>query len=427
MKRAARVAAAVSLAATATTCASAGTPPGGPEDHAPPEILSITPDSGETNVKLKNVEFKFDEVVSDRPSGAALLDQIFLISPRNGQPVVSWHRSRIDVRPKNGFKANTAYRVTMLPGLVDLRSNVLKTTTTIVFSTGATFPGLSIPGRVFDWAAQRPVNGAYIEAAWRNDTSVVYITASDSLGEFDVGPLPVGTYTVRALIDQNSNRILDRNEKWDTTTVTVADTRPHIELDAIERDSVPPALETVTALDSMTLRLTFDKYLDQKLPLQPALIRLQHADSSQIEVRSVLWLSVYERQKAIADSTHRADSLKALPPSAAPKTPARPAPPVAAPVAPPARTAPPPPKPRYLPPEKGIVVTIVPPAKFVPLETYRVTAAGMRNLVGKSREATRSFTVPKPPPPRPRPDSSKKTPADSARRPGAPPPRPPPR
>ncbi len=117
MRRLIAGAAAVAVVA----CASAGTPPGGPEDHAPPQIVSISPDSGQTNVNLKHVEFKFDEVVSDRPVGAAQLDQIFLISPRNGQPDISWHRTRIDVRPKNGFRANTTYRVTMLPGLVDLR------------------------------------------------------------------------------------------------------------------------------------------------------------------------------------------------------------------------------------------------------------------------------------------------------------------
>ena len=138
-------------------CASAGAPPGGPERKTPPEIVSISPDSGQINVKIKSAEFRFDEVVSDRPSSSATgLDQLFLVSPRNGTAVVSWHRTRINVRPRNGFRPNTAYRITMLPGLVDLRGNVRKDTRTILFSTGATFPAYSILGRVFDWAAERP-------------------------------------------------------------------------------------------------------------------------------------------------------------------------------------------------------------------------------------------------------------------------------
>lgn len=400
-------AAAAAVVAAAMGCASAGTPPGGPDDHAPPEIVSITPDSGKTNVKLKAVEFKFDEVVSDRPVGAAQLDQIFLISPRNGQPDVSWHRTRIDVRPKNGFKPNTAYRVTMLPGLVDLRSNIRKSTTTIVFSTGAVFPNLSIPGRVFDWMAQRTVTGAYIEATWHTDTSVVYLAASDTSGQFDVGPLPEGTYTVRALIDQNNNRVLDRNEKWDTTTVTVSAQRPFIELDAIERDSTPPALESVATIDSVTLRVTFDKAIDPRLPLQPALIRLQRADSSLMDVSRVQWQGEYDRQRTARDSARRADSLKAAArPGAAPAAP----PPAAAPT--PARAAPPPPKPSSPPPDRGIVITLAPPAVFIPNQTYHLTTLGFRNLVGKSAEGSRAFTVPKPPPPKitPPPDTTKRPP-----------------
>jgi len=108
-------------------CASAGAPPGGPEDRAPPAIVSITPDSGATNVALKQVEFRFDEVVSDRPTaGKTELDQLFLVSPFDGSPRVYWHRNHIDVRPRKGFRANTADAVTLLPGLADLRGNVLK-------------------------------------------------------------------------------------------------------------------------------------------------------------------------------------------------------------------------------------------------------------------------------------------------------------
>jgi hypothetical protein len=247
----------------------------------------------------------------------------------------------------------------------------------------------------------------------------VYLAATDSAGQFDIGPLPVGTYTVRALMDQNNNRMLDRGEKWDTTTVTVVDSRPHIELDAIERDTTPAVIETVTPLDTISLRVTFDKALDPRLPLQPALIHLQHADSSEIGVVQVQWQSDYDRRKAAIDSAHRADSIKAAAPPAVP-TPAPPPPVAAAP--PPTRNAPPPPKPRALPPDRGIVITIAPPARFTPNETYRVTIVGARNLVGRSSPQTRIFTVPKPPPPKITPDTAKKPPAKP---PATPPPRPP--
>jgi len=399
-----------------SACASAGAPPGGAERHTPPVILSITPDSGETNVKIKNVEFKFDEVVSDRPSGSATgLDQIFLISPRDGSPNVSWHRSRIDLRPRNGFRPNTAYRVTLLPGLVDLRGNIVKETRSIVFSTGPNFPPYSIVGTAFDWAAERPAQGAYIEATLLSDTTLVYVTASDTVGHFEVGPLNAGAYRVRALIDQNSNRQLDRGEKWDTTHVTVEGVSHGIELLAIERDTLYANFENITVVDSLTLRATFDKPLDPALPLQPALIRVQRADSGALEVRAVQWQRVYDqqRQAAITDSVRRADSVRAAAsprPAAPPATPAPPLPSGA-------RPAPPPPKPSTPPPDRGIIVHLSPNTPVLVGGTYRITASGLRNLLGKSHEITRTFTVPKPaPPPRPPADSARRPPADTARK-----------
>jgi Bacterial Ig-like domain len=407
-------------------CASAGAPPGGPEDHTPPQIVAISPDSGATNVNIRSVQFSFDEVVSDRPSGAAGgLDGIFLISPRNGAAQVSWRRDKITVRPRNGFRANTAYRVTLLPGLADLRGNIRRATTTIVFSTGATFPPFSIHGTVFDWAGQRAVNGAYVQATSQRDTSLVYITASDSAGTFDLGPLSADTYVVRALIDQNSNRMVDRGEKWDTLTVPVTTVSRAVELDVIERDSMPPNIDNVTMLDSVTLRVTFDKALDPAIQLQPGLITLQRGDSSQIEVTRVEWQSAYERAKQAADSARRSDSTRAKARADSARadsalargdtTQRRTLPPPPAPAPTPTRQAPPPPKPKSPPPDRGIVVTLSPTTPMHFNSTYRITTRGMRNLVGHAQIVSRQFTTPKAPLPS---DSTAKRPAaDTTRRP----------
>jgi len=407
----------IALLAGLAACASAGPPPGGPEDHDPPQIVSTTPDSGQVNVRVKEVQFQFDEVVSDRPVGAAGLDRMFLVSPRNGDPRISWHRSRISVRPEHGFRDSTAYRITMLPGIADLRGNVRKDGATLVFSTGSTFPTLGIIGTVFDWAAQTISKTAYVEATSKRDTTVVYLSATDTSGQFDLGPLPAGDYIVRALIDQNGNRIFDRNEKWDSVSVTVAATRPSVELDVIERDSVPPAFAEVAVTDSVTMTISLDKPLDPTLPLQPALVTLRRADSSEVPVIRVEWGSVAARARAAADSARRADSLRAA---------GRGNPPPAAPQPPPSITAggrapPPPRKPKSPAPERVIVATVSPNTPMLPGQTIRVTTRGLRNLLGKSSELTRSVTVPKPAPR----DSTQRARPDSARPPVRPPARPP--
>jgi len=398
-------------------CASAGAPPGGPERKTPPEIVAVTPDSGATNVKAKSVEIQFDAVVSDRPSGsgAAMLDQLFLISPRTGAPEVSWHRSRISVKPRGGFRPNTAYRITILPGIVDLRGNVRKEARTLLFSTGATFPQFNIPGRVFDWAGQRPIGGAYVEAIPRSDTTIAYLAASDTSGQFELGPLPAGDYLVRGLIDQNSNHKIDRNEKWDSLSVSVAGTSPLIELDAIERDSTPARIDNVSRVDSLTLRVSFDKPLDPRIPLQPALVHLVRADSTPLEVASVQWQSAFDkeqaaRQQAAADSARRAaDTSRA---AARPVTPPAPTPG--------ARTPPPPPKPKLPPPDKGVIVKVSPTTLVTP-GNYVITFKGMRNLVGNSGDARRIFEVSRPTAA----DSSRARPDSTRRPPTRPPTRPP--
>lgn len=417
----------IAAAAIGLACASAGAPPGGPERHVPPEILSVSPESGQTNAKIKSVEFKFDEVVSDRPSGpGGGLEALFLVSPRDGSPNVGWHRNRITVRPRKGFRANTAYRVTMLPGLADLRGNVRKTGMTIVFATGPTFPPFDLVGRVFDWDAGRPTNGAFIEATYLKDTTLVYVTASDSVGQFDVGPLSAGRYRVRAIMDANNNRALDRNEKWDTTTVEVQSTSiAGIELDAIERDTLPPAMTNLSAIDSLNLRVTFDKPLDPAMTISPALFRLQRQDSSVMQIAAAQRASEFDKAKAAADSARAkatADSIQAA--AAARDTTRRPTPPPT-PARPPAaaatpggtREAPPPPKPKAPAPDRTVVLTVSPANPLLP-GRYVLSAHDVRSLVGISAPLRRGFTIAPP-------DTTHKAPTDTTRRPATPPGRPP--
>jgi hypothetical protein len=280
----------------------------------------------------------------------------------------------------------------MLPGLADLRGNRRKDGATILFSTGTDFPPYSILGRVFDWETEHVANGAYIEAISRVDTTLAYVTATDTAGQFDIGPLPAGAYLVRAVIDQNSNRAIDRGEKWDTATVSVVNVRPTVELDAIQRDSVPPAFGDVRVDDSVTVRVAFDKPIDPALPIQPALFTLQRADSSLLQVSRVQWAAAFEHSRLTADSAKRADSTSAANPAATRPTP-RPAPTPTG-----ARAAPPPPKPRAPAPDRAVVLTLSPTTPVLPGNTYRITVRGMRNLVGNSTTITRTFVVPKPQP-----------------------------
>lgn len=276
------------VAALLTGCANIGSPPGGPTRTEPPRLVAIAPDSGAVNVRADKVTFRFDAVVSDRPTGqAATLEALFIISPRDGAPRVSWERSRVEVRPRRGFLPNTAYSVTMLPGITDLRGNTLRETRTIVFSTGPTIPPYAIRGRVFDWLAERPAASALIEVTRRPD-SVQYVGSVDSTGQFSVGPLASGTYSVRAILDNNRNRALDPSEPWDSLAVIVREVSPFVELLAVVRDTSGPRILTGEVRDSVTIVLNFDKPLDPAAALTPGSFRVLGADSARLVIARVL-------------------------------------------------------------------------------------------------------------------------------------------
>jgi len=385
-------------AAGALACAAAVPPPGGPEDHAAPRLVRVTPDSNALNVTASNVTFYFDETINDRGSGAQELARRFLISPARGDVRVSWHRGRIEVRPREGFRPNTAYSVTMLPGLSDLRGNSMRTGTTIVFSTGASIPTGNIAGAVFDWAAERPAPQALVQAITPDSTR--YLAQSDSTGAFDVRPLPPGRYLVRAIVDANNNRDLDRNEAFDTLTVVVPLAAP-IELRVALRDTLAPRLLTVTTNDSLSLRLTFDHPLDPTQPIGTDNFRLLAADSGVIPLKGVLTpVQETERaraaQQAVTDSIRRADSLagKALPPPPRPASPARAVR-----------------KPSLPAPFTSVLIQLVKPLQ--PVTPYRIEVRGLKGLSGRYQQSDRSFTTPKPVPPPP--------PRDTTTRPATPP------
>jgi hypothetical protein len=379
-------------------CASAGPPPGGPDDLSPPQLLRVNPDTNAVNFSAKEATFFFDETINDRGTDAQDVTNMFLVSPSDGTPRVGYHRSRIDVRPRHGFRPNTAYTITLLPGLTDLRNNRMKTGATIVFSTGPTIPTLRITGVAFDWGQEQPLARALIEAV--SPDSVVYLAQTDSAGRFAVGPLNPGSYLVRATIDQNQNHRADRGESYDTVRVATPQSAP-VELLAAPRDTLPARIVSVSVADSTTLRVVFDRLLDPSQQFPTANFYLAGADSVRIPITAVRTPQedaalARTRGQAAADSARRADSLAG-----------RPRPPVQP--ATPADTAR---KPSRPPPFTTISLAL--PRQLAPNTSYRVRVTTIKALSGRETGSERSFVTPRPPPPRPA--------ADTTARPGAAPP-----
>ena len=277
-------------------------------------VAAVRPDSGSVVPSPPgDVEVLLSEVVSERIAAPRPdIGGAVLLSPVLGRVAVTWHRNRLSVRPREGFRPGRIYRLEIFPVLVDLRQNRMREGRTVVFSTGpAEIPSAVLSGAVVDWAGGRPGTGALVEAVLMPD-SLPYRTLADSSGSFALRQIPPGEYLVYGIIDQDGNRERGPREAFDTARVTLADSALS-ELFAFPHDTTGPRLRTVELVDSLTLRLTFDRPLDPSQALDTAAVRLAAAADSTtlLPVRAVLTPQESDSLRAERTRAARPDSARA--------------------------------------------------------------------------------------------------------------------
>ncbi len=340
---------ALALVALAVACARIAPPPGGPPDFTSPRLVATVPESLAVLPGFDGwVEFTFDEVVDQGRTpnfgfGNGDLERLVLVSPDTGVPRVRWHRNRIAVRPHDGWRPNTVYRIELGAGLEDLapRPNRRDSAAVITFTTGAPVPTRTLHGRAVDWLARRFAPRVLVEVALLPD-SLVYRTVTDSSGRFRIGPLPEGEYLVSVILDQNANRRRDGREGWDSVRVGAG--RDSVgEVWAFERDTLPPRIAqngiSASSSDSFAIAVNFTQPIDPALELGSDQVAIFVAtDSSPMPVVNALptvaydsiWGRVDSIRRAVAkaradaaraDSTAAADSTRVPPADTAPARP----------------------------------------------------------------------------------------------------------
>ncbi len=307
------------VAMTALACARIEPPPGGPPDPTPPRLIATRPDSFARLPGFKgDVEFRFDEVISEGGSpnegtGTGDLEKLVILSPTTRVPDVTWRRSRITVRPREGWRPNRVYRVELLPGATDLRRNRSTSGTVLTFTTGAPLPATTIDGTVVDWTTSRPAAGALVEAVLLPD-SLPYRGVADSSGHIKLGPLPEGEYLVRGVLDENHNLRLDGREAFDTVRLAPGKTAAG-ELWAFVHDTTPPRIREVTVIDSTSASIQLSQNLAPGLRIAPNQVTVRILpDSTPIRVTSVLPKplddSLNRRAAAARDTTARDTTVR---------------------------------------------------------------------------------------------------------------------
>ena len=405
-------------------------PPGGPRDEAPPAIVSITP----APMSLvapgdQPVVIRFDERISERD-----IDNAVYVSPATGSVDLGKGRRDLEVRIGGGWEPNRVYRVVVRPILRDLFDNTIATPVEVVFSTGAEFPSGALAGVVYDRVTAQPVRDARVEAT-PADGGAYHLAITDTAGIFRMPYVPAGVYQLRAYADQNRDRRRDEYELGDSVMVELgADTllRP---LALMRADTSAANLTRVQVVDSLTLRLSFDDYMDVGAPQSDARVRLLSLpDSAVVPLAGVHYPHALAAVRARQDSL-RTDSAAAADTPADTLAPAAPRPPGRVSPAPPrdttrvagdsavADTLPRDPlvervrtaglRPaRDVPlPSRELMVALETP--LVPAAEYVVQVSGIVNLAGVTGGGgTLAFRTPAPAAPREQPQAEEPDPAD---------------
>lgn len=312
-------------------CARQSAPPGGPPDNVPPVVASTSPDTLAVVEPFDDpVVIRFSERISERPTGGSSLEEAVVVSPLTSEVEVEHGRSSLEVSLVQGYRAGHVYRVRVLPVIQDMFNNPMVSPFELVFSTGAEFQPGVVAGAIRDRITGEPVGGARIHAvSAETGDSVVYAARTDQDGIYTLRYLPRGPYGLIAFEDRNRSGDPDGAEPRATDEVTLegpADTLM-VSLEVLMPDTTPARIVGVEAVDSTSLRIETDDFLDPADPLDPVGVSLSREEGGEPAVDSLLheyqWEArsqLLEQRAAAAADTAGADTVPSDTSAAAPDT-----------------------------------------------------------------------------------------------------------
>ena len=242
-------------------CARQGAPPGGPTDNRPPIVIRTTPESFEVVEDLDvSIRFDFNERISERAAEGSL-DDAFTISPRIGEVKVGHGRRSLTIDPEDGLAPGVVYRVTLEPVVSDLFSNTMQDPFELVFTTGADPIPTTLAGEVWDRVTGRGMAGATVQAV--GGDSLVHEATSSQDGIYAFRYLPEGAFRVTGFDDLDRDAQLGEAEPRGVAAVAIAsgDTL-FLDVAVLAPDTVPANVANAEAVDSVTVLVVFDDFLD---------------------------------------------------------------------------------------------------------------------------------------------------------------------
>ena len=256
------------------SCASIGSPDGGPYDEDPPVLLESYPGINATNVKEGRIMLEFDENVKL----VNAFEKIIVSPPQVEMPEIKYNGKRVTVELKDTLLPNTTYSIDFNDAIADNNEGNPYENFAYVFSTGNAVDTFAISGTVLNAEDLEPIKGMVVGLHSNLlDTAFTKlpferVSRTDSRGRFTIKGVAPGNYRVYALADANQNNLFDQKSEalafmsdYVTPYATEAVRPDTIWRDSVTVDSIRFVKYTRFMPDDVVLRAFKEELLVQYL------------------------------------------------------------------------------------------------------------------------------------------------------------------
>ena len=193
------------------SCASMGTPDGGPYDEMPPKFVRSNPGLHAVNVKNKKMELEFDEFIKLEKAA----EKVVVSPPQLEQPEIKVVGKKVVMELFDTLKDATTYTIDFSDAIVDNNEGNPMGHFTYSFSTGTSIDTMEVSGTVLNAADLEPIKGIQVGLHKNlNDSALTTlpfdrVSRTDSRGHFTIRGVAPGKYRIYALMDGNQNYLFD--------------------------------------------------------------------------------------------------------------------------------------------------------------------------------------------------------------------------
>ena len=193
------------------SCASMGTPDGGPYDEMPPKFVGSSPKLHAVNTKNKKLELEFDEFIKLEKAA----EKVVVSPPQLDQPEIKVVGKKVVIELIDTLKDSTTYTIDFSDAIVDNNEGNPMGHFTYSVSTGASIDTMEVSGTVLNAADLEPIKGIQVGLHKNlNDTAFTKlpfdrVSRTDSRGHFSIRGVAPGEYRIYALMDGNQNYLFD--------------------------------------------------------------------------------------------------------------------------------------------------------------------------------------------------------------------------